>query len=118
MAFVTTSRKDNVGIAGAALWPALALAAFVFIATAIALYAPPTRGEMAVVFPFGTDDETAYQLVLEAGGNFVGPTRLPNIVVAFASDEGFGDRIRNAGALLLLAAQGLCGPLPPEPSTT
>lgn len=118
MALDTTPRKDNVSIASLTLWPALALAAFVFIASAIALYAAPTRGEMAVVFPPGTPDQAAYQLVLEAGGHFVGPTHFSNIVVAFASDEGFGDRIRAAGALLLLAAQGLCGPLPLEQSTT
>lgn len=114
MATADSPKKDNVS--KFALLPALMLAILVFVAGASSFYAPPAQGEMAVVFPFGTSEPAAYALVLAAGGKFVGPSRLPNIIVAFAPDEGFGQRIREAGALFLLAAQGLCGPLPSEPS--
>lgn len=98
------------------LLPALLLSAFVFIAAAIGAYAPPARGEMAVVFPPGTSEQRAYGAILAAGGSFVGPTHFDNIVVAFAADTGFADRVRATGALLLLAAHGLCAPTPPEGS--
>jgi hypothetical protein len=96
--------------------PALLLSAFVFAVVAIGTYAPPAHGEMAVVFAPGTSEQTAYYTVLAAGGRFVGPTRLDNIVVAYAADAGFAERVRVAGALFLLAAHGLCAPSLPEGS--
>ena len=94
----------------AGLLPAAALAAFVFAAGAAASYAPPATGEMAVVFPFGTDQRTAYQMIVAEGGQLVGGSRLANILIAYAPDAGFAARIRGAGALFTLAARGLCGP--------
>ena len=94
----------------AGLLPAAALATFVFAAGAVAFYAPPATGEMAVVFPFGTDQQTAYRLILAQGGRLVGGSRLANILIAYAPDAGFSARIRSAGALFTLAAHGLCGP--------
>ena len=90
---------------------------FVFATTAVSAYAPPSEGEMAVVFPAGTSEQSAYYTILQAGGRFVGPTRLSNIVVAYGADTGFADRVRAAGALFLLAAHGLCAPqIPPGAS--
>ena len=94
----------------AGLLPAMALTAFVVGAGAIAFYAPPATGEMAVVFPFGTDQRAAYRMILAEGGQFVGGSQLANILIAYASDSGFADRIRAAGALFTLAAHGLCAP--------
>ncbi len=96
--------------------PALLLSAFVLVVAGMAAYAPPARGEMAVVFPPGTSEQSAYGAIRAAGGSFVGPTHFDNIVVAYASDTGFADRVRATGALLLLAAHGLCAPTPPEGS--
>lgn len=99
---------------GRGLLLALLLAGFVAIASTVAIYAAPAKGEMGVVFPIGTDERTAYALVLESGGQFVGPSLLGNVVVAFASDEGFAERVRKAGALFVMAAYGLCRQPPAE----
>lgn len=71
---------------------------------------PPPKGEMAVVFPPATSELTAWALVRQAGGLIVAPTRLSNIVVAYAPDEEFQARVRSLGALFLFAAKGLCAP--------
>lgn len=99
------------------LWPALAIAAIAFLIGAVAEYAPPATGEMAVVFLPGTDEATAYGAILAAGGRFVAPTHLSNIVVAYALDPGFQDRIRQSGGFLTLAAKGLCTPVPTTTSS-
>lgn len=78
----------------------------VFAATML----PPPKGEMAVVFPPATSELTAWALVRQAGGLIVAPTRLSNIVVAYAPDTGFQTRVRELGALFLFAAKGLCAP--------
>lgn len=90
--------------------PAILFAAF----SAFALAAPmpaPGKGEMAVVFPPFTSEETAWALVRQAGGSLVAPTRFPSVVVAYAPDSGFQQRISEMGALFFLAAAGLCAPL-------
>ena len=71
---------------------------------------PPAKGEMAVVFPPATSELTAWALVRQAGGLIVSPTRLSNVVVAYAPDTGFETRVRQLGALFLFAAKGLCAP--------
>jgi hypothetical protein len=90
------------------LGPALLLASVVLGASAIGVYAPPAQGEVGVVFPIGTDAREAYARVLASGGRFVGPSHFDNVVVAYATDGGFADRVREAGALFLMAAHGLC----------
>lgn len=90
--------------------PALLFAAF----SALALAAPqraPETGQMAVVFPPFTSEETAWAIVRQAGGSLVAPTRLPNVVVAHAADSGFQTRVGALGALFFLAATGLCAPI-------
>lgn len=72
--------------------------------------APRSTGEMAVVFPPLTDELTAWAIVREAGGLIVSPTQLSNIVVAYAPDDQFQNRVRKLGALFFVAARGLCGP--------
>ncbi|MBJ3783590.1 hypothetical protein [Devosia sediminis] len=84
------------------------------LVSAIALAAPlraPVTGEMAVVFPPFTSEQTAWALVREAGGSIVGPTRIPSIVVAYGHDAEFQSRMRALGSLFFLAAEGLCAPL-------
>jgi len=76
-----------------------------------ASYSPPTTGETAVVFPILTDELTAWQIIIDAGGLIVAPSRLSNVVVAYAPDPEFGSRVRSRGALFTLAARGLCAPL-------
>lgn len=90
--------------------PALLFAAFSAAALAAPMHAPET-GEMAVIFPPFTTEETAWALVRDAGGAFVAPTRIPNIVVVHAPDDGFQHRMRDMGAVFFLAANGLCAPL-------
>lgn len=92
------------------LWPAILVALFGFGVAAYAIYAPPSRGEMAVVFSPGTDAKAAYFAILAAGGRFVAPTRLDNVAVAYALDDDFKDRVRGFGGLFTLAAHGLCEP--------
>lgn len=100
-----------------AIWtilPALALA-LVTAASSIAVsYSPPDTGQMAVVFPLFTDEQSAWQMVFAAGGSVVASSRFSNVVVAFAPDADFASRVRAAGGLFTLAARGLCEPLTPQ----
>ncbi len=90
--------------------PALLIGAISLIIGGAAFYAPPSIGQMAVVFPFGTDQVTAYKIVLADGGSFVGGSKFQNIVIAYAPDAGFAHRVQASGALFTLAARGLCAP--------
>lgn len=91
--------------------PALLIAGFALAFGAIASYAPPPTGEMAVVFAPGTGEKAAYYAILSAGGRFVAPTRLDNVAVAYADKPDFTERVRALGGLFTLAARGLCTPL-------
>ena len=95
---------------GVALLPSLLLGSAAVLVTLATLYAPPTRGEVAVVFPFGTRSDAAIALIGAAGGRLVTTTQLDNVVVAFATDPHFLDRVRALGALFGFAGQGLCTP--------
>jgi hypothetical protein len=64
--------------------------------------AAPERGEVAIAFPPFTSEMAAWEIVRAAGGSLVSPTRLPNVVVAFAPDKGFQERAQALGALLFL----------------
>jgi hypothetical protein len=88
------------------------LALFAVGAGAYASYAPPSQGQMAVVFAPWVSESEALHVVIAAGGRIVGPSRFDNIVIAFALDPGFGERIRASGAWMTLAAQGLCSAEP------
>lgn len=94
-----------------ALLPALFMALFTVACLLVADYAPPSTGQMAVVFPALTDEVTAWKVVVAAGGSIVAPSRFSNVVVAYAPDSEFASRVRSAGALFTLAARGLCEPL-------
>lgn len=88
--------------------------AFAVITGAVVLsgsMAAPMRGEVAVAFPPFTSEMVAWDIVRAAGGSLVAPTHLPNVVVAFAPDEGFQQRARALGAMLFFNATGLCAPL-------
>ncbi len=93
------------------LLPAVLIAGLAAVGATAAYYAPPETGEMAVMFAPGTDEVLAWQVVLAAGGSFVAPSRFTNVLIAYAPDPGFADRVRAAGALFTFAAQGLCGPV-------
>lgn len=95
-----------------ALLPAAAVSLLALAGGAAAGYAPPITGEIAVIFPPWTDEAGAFGAVIAAGGRIVGPSRFGNIVVAEATDPGFGGRVRAAGAWLTLRATGLCSTLP------
>lgn len=88
--------------------PALGLSFCVLVFGAAAVYAPPARGEMAIVFPPGTSERDAYGAIVSSGGKIVGTSRFQNIVVAYAQDEGFRSRIIEHGGWFTLAATGLC----------
>lgn len=90
--------------------PAILFAALTVAAVIGATLSAPPKGQMAVVFPPMTSELTAWALVREAGGLIVGPTQLANIVVAYAPDETFQNRVRALGALFFLTATGLCAP--------
>lgn len=100
--------------AGKTAWLPLLPAAFVAAATlaagAASAYAPPAIGEMAVVFPPWIGEVEAFELVAEAGGRLVGPSRFANIVIAVAPDAGFAARVGQHGALFTVKATGICGP--------
>ncbi|MBL1405810.1 MAG: hypothetical protein COC00_007490 [Rhizobiales bacterium] len=92
------------------LAPALLIAFFALTAEAVVFYAPPASGQMAVFFPPNTSETTAFEAVSNAGGSFVGSSRFSNIIIVYAPDEGFRQRISNHGGWFTLAAQGLCSP--------
>ena len=75
------------------------------------IIATPARGAVAVAFPPFTSEATAWAIVRDAGGSLVGPTRLPNVVVAFAPDAQFQERARALGAWFFVNAPGLCAPI-------
>lgn len=89
--------------------PALLFSAIATLAIAAHSLWAGQVGEMAVVFLPGTDELTALQIVREAGGALSSGTQFDNVVIAVASDEGFQERARAAGALLFLSAAALCG---------
>ncbi|MEW9612905.1 hypothetical protein AB3G45_03450 [Shinella sp. S4-D37] len=91
--------------------PAMVMALLTAAGLLAADYAPPSTGQMAVVFPILTDEMTAWQIVVASGGSIVAPSRFSNIVVAYAPDPEFASRVRSGGALFTLAARGLCEPL-------
>jgi len=78
--------------------------------------APAERGEVAVVFSPATSEAAAWAIIRAAGGQLVAPTRLGNIVVAYAPDPDFQQRARDLGALFFLKAGGLCAPLTDQAS--
>jgi hypothetical protein len=102
-----------------ALMPALGLATLTLIAGLGTVYAPPPTGEMGVMFAPWVSQPQAFAAVLAAGGRFVGGSRLPNVIVAYALDAGFGERVRAQGAWMTVAAKGLCGAIDqPDGGTT
>lgn len=108
---MTASSKRGAQSEWRALAPALALSIVSFCGIAYAGYAPPEKGEMAVVFSPGIGEAQAYNAIVAAGGRVVSPSRFGNVVVVFAPDEGFVGRVRAQGGWLALAATGLCAPL-------
>ncbi len=97
--------------------PALIFSAVSVLLVAAFTMAPPGKGQMAVAFPPFTSEETAWSIVRAAGGYAVGPTRIPNIVVAYAGDADFQQRARSLGALFFLKASGLCASQPDRETT-
>ena len=93
-----------------ALLPTVFVALMTFAVGAANAYAPPASGQLAVVFPPWVGEVEAFGLVAEAGGRIVGPSRFGNIVIAFAPDPGFAERIARQGALFTTQATGICGP--------
>lgn len=92
-----------------ALLPAAAVALVALSIGVVDAYAPPATGEMAVVFPPWIGEVEAFELVAEAGGRLVGPSRFGNIVIAVAPDAGFASRVGQRGALFTAKATGICG---------
>ncbi|KKB11026.1 hypothetical protein VE25_14665 [Devosia geojensis] len=103
----TTGRRENVLHD---LAPALGVAVLSAILGAAALHAPPETGEMGVVFAPWTGQGEAIATIAAAGGRVVDTGRLPNVVIAYAADAGFDDRVRQMGAWFITAASGLCAP--------
>lgn len=91
--------------------PALLIAALAIGVGLVGLRPAPAQGEMAVVFSPWTDATEAHRSVVAAGGSLADSSRFPNIIIAYSSDPGFADRVRQAGAWFLFAATGLCGPI-------
>lgn len=104
------ARSAPAGKTWLALLPALFVAIATVAAGAASEYAPPATGQMAVVFPPWVGEVEAFELVAEAGGRLVGPSRFGNVVIAFASDAGFASRVGQRGALFTTKATGICGP--------
>lgn len=100
-----------------ALAPALLIALAALVAEFAVFYAPPSKGQMAVFFPPNTSELTAFAAISTAGGSFIGTSRFSNIVIVYATDVGFRQRISKHGGWFTLAAQGLCSPSKLETQT-
>lgn len=96
---------------GAATILVAASALLSFAALIIGYHLPPERGEIGVVFPPWVTQGEAVGAVIDAGGLIAGTGRFSNIVVAFALDGEFTQRVTERGALFVAAARGLCGPI-------
>ncbi len=102
-----TDRSDQ--IIGSVLASAAGILTLVMLLAGYHL--PPDKGELGVVFPPWMDEAASMTAIVRAGGSIAAGTRFSNIVVAFAPDPGFSDRVREHGAWLTTAARGLCAPL-------
>ncbi|MET3924221.1 hypothetical protein [Devosia sp. 2618] len=89
----------------------VAAALLTFSAMAIGYHQPPERGEIGVVFPPWVSQIEAFDAVIDAGGRLTAVGRFPNIVIAFALDGDFAQRVTARGALFVTAARGLCAPV-------
>lgn len=108
-----SNKKTNIH----ALVPALLIALVAIIVEAAVFFAPPVKGQMAVFFPPGTTEVVAITAIARAGGSFVGSSRFSNIIIAYAPDGGFRQRISKHGGWFTLAAEGLCSPSALETNT-
>lgn len=103
------------------LLPALLLAVCATVAVPL-LVTPPAGAAVLAVFPPGTDSASAIRRAGEAGGRVVRPAaRGPLYIVRpdRADDADFPDRLRAAGAWLLLdpiLAAGCAGPVRSGPA--
>ena len=94
--------------------PAILVALAALVAGSAAGYASPASGEMGVFFAPWVSTHDAITAIAAAGGGLANSTRLGNVFVAYAPDEGFVDRVRAQGAWFTVAAHGLCEPLEGE----
>jgi len=90
--------------------PALGVAVVTAFFGLTVLHAPPETGEMGVVFAPWTSQGEAIATIVAAGGRIVDAGRLPNVLIAYATDAGFDERVRARGAWFVAAAEGLCAP--------
>ena len=107
------TRESSAKATTLSLLPAAFVAILALGGGALASYAPPAEGQMAVVFAPWVSEAQGLGIIIAAGGRIVGPSRFANIDVAFATDPGFAARVRAAGAWFTFAAEGLCSPRPP-----
>lgn len=96
------------------LLPAIVVGLVTAVVGSAALYAPPSTGEMGVVFAPWTDQRQVASAIVAAGGRIVDSSRLPNVMIAYALDEDFQSRVRQEGAWFTVAARGLCAPATPR----
>ena len=97
-------REDDAG----QMLPAVGVAIFAGIIGLVAFHTPPATGEMGVVFAPWVSQGEAMGAVVAAGGRIVDSSRLSNVIIAYAPDEGFQARVREYGAWFAVAAVGLC----------
>jgi len=90
--------------------PAIMIALLAIIIEMFVFYAPPAKGQMAVFFPPNTSEPMAIAAIASAGASFVGSSRFENIIIVYAPDTGFRQRISQHGGWFTLAAEGLCSP--------
>lgn len=79
-----------------------------FAIMVVGYYAPPERGELAVIFPPWFSEIAAIESIMAAGGAIVGRGKFDNVIIAFASDSEFAGRVFEHGAWFLASARGLC----------
>ncbi|WP_299346647.1 hypothetical protein, partial [uncultured Maritalea sp.] len=92
------------------LIPALGFSGLAALLGVVGYMRAPDHGEMAVVFPPWIDSNVIVQSIVQSGAQFVSPSKLPSVFVIRLETEQTRRRLSESGALLFVAAAGICGP--------
>lgn len=88
------------------LMPSLSLAALVLGVTTFIALTPSEKGAVFAVFPPQISGNSFFEAIDQADGVFLSKGRLPSTYVIWSDRAGLPDRLRAAGAVLVLNAKG------------
>ena len=108
-----TTDATGTGKPGRSLAAALAVVLLLAVSTlpifAVADLPGNARGTVAVVFPPGTERSVALAAIAEANGLVVRGGGWGSVLVAYSDEVGFAQRLRRAGAWLVVDPRSAAG---------